>query len=290
MTLEANPTSVEAGKFHAYRDAGINRVSLGIQSLEEDALKFLGREHSASEARRAITLARDIFPRMSFDLIYARHGQTKEAWARELTEAIRLAADHLSLYQLTLEPGTHFHTRSQLGEQLGAEEETAAVLYQITQEILDPLGMPAYEISNHARAGGESQHNLAYWRYWDYVGIGPGAHGRITRNGGKFATFRHRLPERWLDAVEKTGAGLKSQDLIDPAQQFNEALLMGLRLTQGVCNSSLISTTGYGLQKLNRDKLHMLIEEGYLTLTQDRLKTTSAGRLRLNAVLEYLLT
>ena len=289
ITLEANPTSVEAGRFRDYRDAGVNRVSLGIQALDDDSLRFLGREHSAAEAMKAIELARETFPRMSFDLIYARKGQTPEAWAAELEQAIGLAADHLSLYQLTIESGTRFYTRSQLGETLTADEEVGAALYDATQERLEALGLPAYEVSNHARPGAESRHNLAYWRYWDYVGIGPGAHGRETRDGTKRATTRQRLPERWIEAVERDGHGLNEVEDVDAERQYREILLMGLRLSEGVPEDRLIQATGHGFDALDRDRLQNLIDEGYAELSDGTLTMTPAGRLRLNAVLGYLL-
>ncbi|NMM45056.1 coproporphyrinogen III oxidase [Rhodospirillaceae bacterium KN72] len=289
ITLEANPTSVEAGRFRDYRDAGVNRVSLGIQALDDESLRFLGREHSAAEAMTAIDLARENFPRMSFDLIYARKGQTPEAWAAELEQAIGLAADHLSLYQLTIESGTRFYTRSQLGETLTADEEVGAALYDATQERLEALGLPAYEVSNHARPGAESRHNLAYWRYWDYVGIGPGAHGRETRDGAKRATTRQRLPERWIEAVERDGHGLNEVEAVDADRQYREILLMGLRLSDGVPEDRLIRATGRGFEALDADRLQNLIDEDYAVLADGALAMTPAGRLRLNAVLGYLL-
>lgn len=289
ITLEANPTSVEAGRFAGYRDAGVNRLSLGVQSLDEDALRFLGREHSVGEARTAIDLARTTFPRLSFDLIYARAGQTPEAWAAELAEAVTLAADHLSLYQLTIEPGTRFHTLDKLGEALTAEEETAATLYEATQATLERLGLPAYEVSNHAAPGAESRHNLAYWRYWDYAGIGPGAHGRVSQGGTKTATERERLPERWLDAVERQGHALKQAETIDATRVRDEILMMGLRLSEGVPEDRLRTATGAGFEALDADRLAALLEEGYLERRSDTLRATSAGRLRLNTLLGYLL-
>jgi oxygen-independent coproporphyrinogen-3 oxidase len=289
ITLEANPTSVEAGKFAAYADAGVNRVSLGIQALDDQSLKFLGREHSAAEARGAIDLAHKHFPRRSFDLIYARAGQTPEAWAAELGQAIDLAADHLSLYQLTIEEGTRFHTLARLGQPLTAEEEVAAALYEATQARLDALGLPAYEVSNHARPGAESRHNLAYWRYWDYVGIGPGAHGRETRAGVKRATTRERLPERWLEAVDRQGHALKEAEDIDPDRRLQELLLMGLRLSEGVPESRLIAETGQGFDALDAERLTALLDEGYLDRRDNVLRATPEGRLRLNTVLGYLL-
>ena len=290
ITLEANPTSVEAAKFAAYADAGVNRVSLGIQSLNDDALKFLGREHSAGEARGAIELAQKHFDRTSFDLIYARCGQTLQDWLSELDQALALAADHLSLYQLTIEAGTYFKTRTDLGEQLTAEEEEAAAQFDVTQERLTAAGLPAYEISNHAAPGAESRHNLAYWRYWDYVGIGPGAHGRETRDGAKTATVRDRLPEKWLKAVETNGFSLQERSEISKDQQFEELTLMGLRLSEGISESFLRDTMGIGFEAYPEERLGDLEEEGYLHRAGGRLRTTDTGRARLNAVIHYLLS
>jgi putative oxygen-independent coproporphyrinogen III oxidase len=289
ITLEANPTSVEAGRFAAYRAAGVNRVSLGVQALTAEALAFLGREHDVAEARAAIDLAAEHFPRRSFDLIYGRRGQTLEAWEDELTQAVALAADHLSLYQLTIEPGTRFFTRAALGETLTADEASAAAQYEATQTRLEALGLPAYEISNHARPGAESRHNLVYWRYGDYVGIGPGAHGRETRDGVARATTRVRLPERWLEAVETDGHGMAETEVLDEERRFREALMMGLRLREGVSDTRLRRRAGRGLATLDANRVDDLISEGYLTRTDDRMAATAAGRARLDAVLAYLL-
>ena len=202
ITLEANPTSVEAGRFAGYRDAGVNRVSLGVQSLDDRALGFLGRGHDAAEARAAVAVAHARFPRVSFDLIYARPGQSPAAWRRELAEALQIAGEHLSLYQLTLEPGTAFHARAARGALALPGGDAAAALYDVTQEVLEGAGLPAYEISNHAVPGAESRHNLTYWRSGDYLGVGPGAHGRLTGGGAVLAIAQTRSPERWLAAVE----------------------------------------------------------------------------------------
>src|SRR4029077_15882235 len=208
VTLEANPNSAEAERFTGFAEAGINRLSLGIQALRLDALRFLGRGHDRDEAIAAIRLARDTFVRYSFDLIYARPGQSVAAWERELDEALSLAGEHLSLYQLTIEPDTAFGNRAARGEVLAADEETGAALFEATQRRLAAGGLPAYEISNHARPGPECRHNLAYWRYEDYLGIGPGAHGRVTRDRGKVATLQRRAPEAWLAAIEESGSAL----------------------------------------------------------------------------------
>lgn len=290
ITLEANPTSVEAGRFAGFRTAGVNRVSLGVQSLNDSDLKFLGREHDVGEARAAIALAHRHFARVSFDLIYARPDQTPEAWAAELSAALDLAGDHLSLYQLTLEPGTAFHTRARLGERMTAEEERAADLWTATQARMEAAGFAAYEVSNHARPGGESRHNLVYWRSGDYAGVGPGAHGRVTDGAGRWcATLRHRLPETWLEAVEARGDGLREMAPVDPEERRREALLMGLRLLEGVPEDRLIALTGGGFETLDTARLSALEEEGYLARADGRLRATEEGRQRLDAVLGYLL-
>src|SRR5258705_8846309 len=214
VTLEANPNSAEAERFAGFAAAGVNRLSLGVQALDPAALHFLGRRHDRQEAIAAIALARDTFPRTSFDLIYARPGQSVAAWEDELGEALTLAGSHLSLYQLTIEPGTAFGNRAERGETLAADEDTAAALFEVTQGRLLAAGMPAYEISNHARRGAECRHNLAYWRYEDYLGIRPGAHGRVTRGGGKVATQQRRSPEAWLAAVEEAGSGNAERDTV----------------------------------------------------------------------------
>ena len=289
VTLEANPNSAEAGRFQAFAAAGVNRLSLGVQALDPAALRMLGRAHDRSEAIAAIEHARDSFARFSFDLIYARPGQSLAAWRRELDEALMLAGDHLSLYQLTIEPGTAFATLHRRGELVVPAEEKAAALFETTQDRLAARGLPAYEISNHARPGAECRHNLAYWRYQDYVGIGPGAHGRLTMGEVKYATRQARLPERWLAAVEKGGTGIEEMVPIDRDSAVEEMLMMGLRLTEGVSRARLEDTAGRSLEILFGDKLAPLVEGGFLALDSDRLAATAAGRQRLNAVLSALL-
>ncbi|MBU0858346.1 MAG: radical SAM family heme chaperone HemW [Alphaproteobacteria bacterium] len=234
ITLEANPTSVEAEKFKAFRQAGVNRVSLGIQALNDPDLKFLGRQHNAAEAVAAIKIAASTFDRFSFDLIYARPQHTVEAWQAELNEALNYAVGHLSLYQLTIEPGTPFHTQHARGDFTIPNEDEGAALYEVTQSVLSDRGMPAYEVSNHARPGEESRHNLVYWRYGDYVGIGPGAHGRLTLDGVKHATRAHRAPEIWLERVQGGGHGAHPHETVAHNERLTEALMMGLRLQEGV--------------------------------------------------------
>ncbi len=230
VTLEANPNSAEAARFRAFAAAGVNRLSLGVQALDPAALKMLGRLHDRGEAIAAIEHARDNFARFSFDLIYARPGQSVAAWRHELDEALVFADDHLSLYQLTIEPGTAFATLERLGDLAVPEEEVAAALFETTQEQLDARGLPAYEISNHARPGAECRHNLAYWRYQDYIGIGPGAHGRLTRGNVKYATRQRRVPERWLAEVERAGTGMEEMAAISRDSSVEEMLMTRRRI------------------------------------------------------------
>ena len=290
ITLEANPTSVEAGRLRAFRDAGVNRVSLGIQSLDADALRFLGRTHSAEQAIAALELARGLFPRVSFDLIYARPGQDLPAWRAELDRALGLCADHLSLYQLTIEPGTRFEAMHRRGEIALPDEDAAAALYGETEAASAQHGLAPYEVSNLAGTGAESRHNLAYWRYGDYAGIGPGAHGRLTFDDALIATRRHRAPEPWAERVERDGHGSTAEEAIAPADRAREMLLMGLRLTEGVDAAGFGARTGLPLEAaLDGEVLERAIEAGYLTLHAGRLAATGEGRLRLDALLPALL-
>jgi len=289
ITLEANPNSAEADRFRAFAAAGVNRLSLGVQALDPVALRLLGRAHDVNEAIAAIEHAREIFPRFSFDLIYARLGQSLDAWSRELDEALTIAGEHLSLYQLTIEPGTAFATLARRGELVLPEEESTAAMFEMTQDRLTAAGLPAYEISNHARPGAECRHNLAYWRYQDYVGVGPGAHGRLTRAGAKFATRQYRLPEKWLAAVEATGTGLEETVAIEHDSAIEEMLMMGMRLVEGVSRTRLERIAGRDAETLLRGNLAHLIEAGFITLDTERLAATAAGRQRLNAVLAALL-
>jgi oxygen-independent coproporphyrinogen-3 oxidase len=289
ITLEANPNSAEAERFALYAEAGVNRLSLGVQALDPEALRFLGRAHGRDEALRAICLARDAFARTSFDLIYARPGQGAADWRRELDEALELAGEHLSLYQLTIEPGTAFGNRAGRGEKLAADEETAAALFEMTQAHLEDYGMPAYEISNHARPGGECRHNLAYWRYEDYLGIGPGAHGRIRGDGGRIATAQKRSPEAWLAAIEGSGTAFEEATPVDAEAAVEEMVMMGLRLTEGIARRHLEALAGRPLEALFRGNLPKLVEAGFLTVDDRRLAATAAGRRVLNALLAALL-
>jgi putative oxygen-independent coproporphyrinogen III oxidase len=289
VTLEANPNSAEAARFCSFAAAGVNRLSLGVQALDPAALRMLGRAHDRGEAIAAIEHARGAFPRFSFDLIYARPGQSLAAWRRELDEALTLAGDHLSLYQLTVEPGTAFATLERRGELVVPAEEEAAALFETTQDRLAGHDLPAYEISNHARPGAECRHNLAYWRYQDYVGIGPGAHGRLTIGDVKYATRQARMPERWLTTVEKGGTGIEEMVPIDRDSAVEEMLMMGLRLTEGVARSRLERAAGREAEALFSGNLAPLVDGGFLTIDSDRLAATASGRQRLNAVLAALL-
>ena len=289
VTLEANPTSVERGKLEAFHAAGVNRASLGVQSLDADALRMLGRGHSAEEAVAALEVARAIFPRVSFDLIYARPGQSVAAWQTELDEALTLCADHLSLYQLTVEPGTGFEALHRRGELVLPENELAADLYTATADACAAHGLLPYEVSNLARPGAESRHNLAYWRYADYAGVGPGAHGRVTVGGDLIATRRHRAPEPWADRVERQGHGSTAEERITPRDRAREMLLMGLRLTEGIDPVRFAQRTGMALaDALDADVLGRAIEAGYVLHSPQRLAATTEGRLRLEALLGQL--
>ena len=290
ITLEANPTSVEAGRLAAFRDAGINRISLGVQSLDDGALRMLGRQHSAAEAIAALEIARRSFPRLSFDLIYARPGQTLAAWQAELDQALALAADHLSLYQLTIEPGTAFEALHRRGDLVLPAEDAAVALYDATAETAARHGLAQYEISNYAAQGAESRHNLAYWRYGDYAGIGPGAHGRLMVEKRLVATRRHRAPEPWAERVERQGHGSTEEEVIAPADRAREMLLMGLRLHEGVDAARFARRCGMPLaDALDPEVLQQAQEAGYVTMTAGRLVATPEGRVRLDALLPALL-
>lgn len=291
ITLEANPTSVEAERFAAYRAAGVNRLSLGVQALDDAALGFLGREHNAGQARAALQLARRTFPRYSFDLIYARPGQSAAVWRRELATALDMAGEHISLYQLTIEKGTPFYARHQSGEIKTPPEAVAVELYEITQELTAEAGYPAYEISNHAQPGKACRHNLSYWRYEDYAGIGPGAHGRLqTADAGARATRRHAKPETWLDAVERTGHGTAETRPLAAAERAEEMLMMGLRLHDGVDVRRFSARTGLTLaQAVRPGALQRMTDGGFLACDDDMLRATEKGRTLLNSVLSELL-
>lgn len=285
ITLEANPSSVEAGNFRALAHAGINRVSLGLQALDDETLKFLGRLHGAAEGLSALEVAQKAFSRVSFDLIYARPGQSSAQWEAELTAALSFGTSHLSLYQLTIEPGTRFETLVRQGKFTPLEDDEAADLFALTRELTVNAGLPAYEVSNHARIGEESRHNLTYWRYQDYVGIGPGAHGR--RNGK--ATTRHRKPENWLRAVKEKGNGIAEERTLGSSEQASEALLMGLRLAEGIDLFELSSRFGLASDALlDTDRLAFYAQQGLCTRNGSRVTVTDAGMPLLDALLGEL--
>ena len=287
VTLEANPTSVEAGRFRGYRQAGVNRVSMGIQALTNHDLRALGRLHSVEEAYTAFDIARSEFERVSFDLIYARQEQTLKDWEAELKQALSMAIDHLSLYQLTIEDGTAFGDRYAIGKLRGLpDDDTAADMYDLTQDICGEMGFPAYEVSNHAKPDAESQHNQIYWRYGDYVGIGPGAHGRLTFSGTRYATECPKAPQLWLQSVEKNGHGEMPRDALDRDDEVTEFLLMGMRLTEGVELTRLTNLAG---QRFN-PAIQRLQDDGMVTKENGRLCVTPQGRPILNAVLRDLLS
>ncbi|WP_109575993.1 radical SAM family heme chaperone HemW [Aminobacter sp. AP02] len=286
ITLEANPSSVEAERFRGYRAAGVNRVSLGVQALNDADLRFLGRLHNVPEALHAIGLAREIFPRLSFDLIYARPGQTPDAWAAELEQAISYAVDHLSLYQLTIEEGTRFFQLYNAGKFEIPDGEHAAELYAITQEVTAAHGLPAYEISNHAKPGAESRHNLTYWRYGEYVGVGPGAHGRFVENGTRVVTIAERLPERWAELVEERGHGITGGEMLNRSEEADEFLLMGLRLVEGIDLARYEVLSG---KSLSSARLSILQGEGLVApIGNSRLRATPEGMIVLDAVVADL--
>ena len=286
VTLEANPTSVEATRFRGYRAAGVNRVSLGVQALDDDALKRLGRTHTAQEALAAVAIARQVFGRYSFDLIYAREHQTPQAWAAELERAIAEAAEHLSLYQLTIELDTPFAALRAAGKLTIPDEDCARRLYDMTQEICAGAGLPAYEVSNHARPGAECRHNLVYWRMQEYAGIGPGAHGRLDIDGARHATATEKRPETWLMRVESLGHGLVTDDILVREEIADEFLLMGLRLTEGIDPRGYAQISG---RSLDPRRLAILNQEGAVEITADgRLRVTPAGFPVLDAVVADL--
>ena len=286
ITVEANPGSVEAGRFRGYRSAGVNRVSLGLQALDDEQLRRLGRIHTVSEALAALDIARSTFDRVSFDMIYARPGMTEAMWRAELARALVMQAGHLSLYQLTIEDGTPYAALHRAGKLIVPEPELADRLYEVTQEMCEVAGLPAYEISNHARIGEESRHNLVYWRYGHYLGIGPGAHGREPRGSRRMATVNERGPEAWLARVGETGRGLVEEQEISFAEQADEMLLMGLRLAEGIDLTRLarIGRVAPGSASVLRlERLGMLERLG-----TDRIRATRAGRFVLNEVVRQL--
>ena len=285
VTLEANPSSVEADRFADLSRAGVNRASLGLQSLDDKALRFLGRAHDAREGVAALGVAQSVFPRVSFDLIYALPGQSMAAWEAELARALAFGTEHLSLYQLTVEPGTRFATEAAAGRLRLPDGDEAADLFELTRGMAAAAGLPAYETSNHARPGAESRHNLTYWRYGDYAGIGPGAHGR--RRG--LATVRRRKPENWLAAVARNGHGIEREDPLDCRTRGVEALLMGLRLAEGVDLDRVAALSG-GDAPIDRGALTTLAAQRLVALDGARLRVTDGGALLLDGILAELVT
>ncbi len=290
ITLEANPTSVEVNTFPDFAAAGVNRVSLGVQSLRDSELKFLGRGHSSSEALRAIALAAKHFKRYSFDLIYARPNQTPDDWEAELSEALAHAGGHISLYQLTIETNTAFHHAYQKGEFALPDEETSEALYRLTEKMMNARGLFAYEVSNYAAPGEESRHNLAYWKGSDYVGVGPGAHGRLTTEGRRIATQTLKSPERWLEQVERSGNGVEIWQDVPPQDEMTERVMMGLRLAEGIDCRRFEEQTGRSItEALDMEKLRFYTREKFLEDRADRVQTTLKGRLVLNRLTAELL-
>ena len=293
ITAEANPTSVEATALSGFRDAGINRVSMGVQALAPHHLAFLGREHSAEEALKALEIARTLFDRVSIDLIYGLPNQSIDEWRQTLDKLFGLGLDHLSLYQLTIEPGTVFFTRTRRGETMTAPDDDAADMFDMTHDIAAECGLPSYEISNFARQGAECRHNLIYWRAQDWLGIGPGAHGRITDSTKRIGLATRRSPQGWLEAVKRHGHGIETQTDENIDDQVAEILMMGLRLSEGVNIEAMERRFGLRQNWLNIDRLDNLLAENLLNLTQtcdgNRLSTTMTGRLYLNQVLADLL-
>ncbi|MFY9628734.1 MAG: radical SAM family heme chaperone HemW [Methylocystis sp.] len=286
VTLEANPTSVEASRFRSFKAAGVNRVSLGIQALNDFDLKNLGRQHSVAEALAALSIANSVFQRTSFDLIYARPDQTTAAWRKELDLALAYAPEHLSLYQLTIEPDTMFERMFNAGKLVVPDMEAQRALWDVTQEATARAGLPAYEVSNHARPGSECRHNLVYWRYGEYAGVGPGAHGRLNTPRGRRAQSTERHPEMWLTCVETEGHGLVEDDLLTTEQQGDEFLLMGLRLREGIDPQRYFLLTG---KKLAQSRISELIGDGLVEYTREsRLRVSSEGFPILDAVVADL--
>ena len=285
VTLESNPASADAARFADYRAAGVNRLSLGVQALNDADLKMLGRLHDVAEAKQALALAQENFERVSLDLIYARPDQTAGAWRNELKEALSFGTEHLSLYQLTIEPATPFATLHRTGALIIPDDDRAAALYETTQELTEAAGVPAYEISNHARAGAEARHNLLYWRYGAYAGVGPGAHGRLDLNGKRFATSTERLPERWREKVARDGHGQIEKSEVTPPGAAREHLLMNLRLAEGI---DLVAYRARWGTAPDTARIAMLTDEGLIALEGDRLRATPRGRLVLNGVIAAL--
>jgi oxygen-independent coproporphyrinogen-3 oxidase len=286
ITMEANPTSIEAGRLKGYRDAGVNRLSMGFQAMNDADLRALGRLHSVAEALAAVKTAAGIFERYSFDLIYARPNQTPSAWASELKEAIKLSAEHLSLYQLTIEPDTMFARMVASGKLIPMPDDEARILFDTTRETCEAAGLPAYEISNHARKGAECRHNLVYWRYGEYAGIGPGAHARLFTDQGRLAIATEKHPETWLKAVRAKGHGTVEEEQLAPLDQANEFLLMGLRLTEGIDPSRFKALAG---RRIDSSRVAEMVTDGFIAeAANGHLFVTKKGVPVLNAVVRRL--
>jgi putative oxygen-independent coproporphyrinogen III oxidase len=286
VTLEANPTSVEAERFKGYRAAGVNRVSLGVQALNDDALKYLGRLHTAEEALKAVAIAKAVFPRVSFDLIYARPGQSPEDWRAELKRALSEGVEHQSLYQLTIEEGTPFFALHRAGKLHVPEGDLARALWDVTQETCEAAGLPAYEVSNHARPGAECRHNLVYWRSGEYAGVGPGAHGRLHAGQIRRATETEKNPEKWLALAEKNGHGLTVDEPLGVIERADEFLLIGLRLREGIDRKRFVEIAGHDF---DADRLRLLEQEGFVEITATgKLRVTAAGFPLLDAIVADL--
>ena len=290
ITVEANPTSVESGRFAELKNAGVNRISLGVQAFDNDVLSFLGRGHGVTEAIAAIETAATHFERYSFDLIYARPGQTLLEWHQELDSALALAGSHLSLYQLTIERGTPFYGLWQKGQLTQLDENKAAEMYELTQERLSDAGLPGYEISNHATPGSECRHNLLYWHYGNYAGIGPGAHARLKKDNQKYALERRKLPERWLQMVETEGHGTRQAEALNSNDRLVELVLMGLRTHRGIPHAQFLSEIGRPIEScLDNEALNTFLATDLLANEKGVLRATASGRARLNAITESLL-
>jgi putative oxygen-independent coproporphyrinogen III oxidase len=285
ITLEANPTSIEAENFRGYRAAGVNRVSVGVQALNDDDLKALGRQHSSEEAIAAFRLAAKIFPRVSFDMIYARPNQTPEQWRAELARALAEQQGHMSLYQLTIEPGTAYFDLHERGRLVTPSDDRAADLYDLTQELTEQAGLPTYEISNHARPGQESRHNLLYWRYGEYAGVGPGAHSRLADAENRRALIAERHPETWRDLVRTQGHGIVSDTVVPPVDQASEYLLMGMRIAEGIDMDRYAALAG---REIDSSKLAGMKSMGLIKRNGQQLMATADGRKLLNAVIAEL--
>ncbi|WP_224816659.1 radical SAM family heme chaperone HemW [Hasllibacter sp. MH4015] len=287
VTLEANPSSVEAGRFTGFRDAGVNRVSVGVQAFDDDGLRRLGRLHSVAEARQALEIANACFDRVSFDLIYARQDQSLTDWGAELADALTLSTGHLSLYQLTIEPGTAFGARHARGGLAGLpDDDLSADMYALTQDLCGAAGLPAYEISNHAAEFAQSRHNLIYWRGGDYAGIGPGAHGRLTLQGQRYATRMFEMPDAWMNAVSTEGSGERPREVLSDKEHAEEYLMMSLRLSEGSDMARYASLRG---RALDQARIGGLVELGLVEQRTNRLVATEQGRLVLNGILRELL-